>query len=64
VVHGDVCENCGRFTTAPPTAAVELSAVDTPCTAGPIVHEHSSAERVARIDAYFRSVRRGAALPS
>lgn len=51
-VHGDVCENCGRFRSAG-SRATELGITDEICTRGHAMHDHPPAEKVARIDRWY-----------
>ena len=51
-VHGDVCQNCGRFRSAG-KRSTELGITDEICTHGYVMHDHLPAEKTARIDRWY-----------
>ena len=57
-VHSDYCTNCGRFTDLPDDAYAELSDPDVPCTAGQQIHVHTDEEKVGRLDAHMRRIKK------
>ena len=58
-VHDNHCVNCGRWASLPPTEHVELGPTDARCDAGPVEHEHSVAEKRARIRRFFEKAVQG-----
>ncbi len=57
-VHSDYCVNCGRWSDLPlDQHATMIDGYDEPCTAGKVPHEHTDAEKEARIDRYIARAR-------
>jgi hypothetical protein len=52
-MHRDYCDNCGRWTSLPPTEHTKPSRFDPRCSAGAVAHEHTDAEKKKAHEARF-----------
>lgn len=51
--NDDYCLNCGRFSSLPLAAFIELSPMDAACAHGPTVHRHPCTEVNERIERWI-----------